>query len=94
MLLPVTPAPREPLVVLFVYVDNSNLWIEGMRVSAVRKGLAADAKDAMNRHISQPGLVLRLRQTVRGNLPGYGPDWAVELVRLPTARERLLVGAG
>jgi hypothetical protein len=24
---------------LFVYVDNSNVWIEGMRVSAVRKGV-------------------------------------------------------
>lgn len=33
----------------FVYVDNSNVWIEGMRVSAVRKGLAPDmwaAQDA------------------------------------------------
>jgi hypothetical protein len=37
------PAPRsqhkEPAVVLFVYVDNSTLWIERMRISAVRKGL-------------------------------------------------------
>jgi hypothetical protein len=31
---------------LFVYVDNSNVWIEGMRVSAVRKGLAESPKDA------------------------------------------------
>jgi uncharacterized LabA/DUF88 family protein len=37
---------------LFVYVDNSNVWIEGMRVSAVRKGMAADTKDAMNRKIT------------------------------------------
>lgn len=37
---------------LFVYVDNSNVWIEGMRVSAVKKGLAASAQDAMSRKIS------------------------------------------
>lgn len=39
-------------MVLFVYVDNSNIWIEGMRVSAVRKGLAASAADAMEKHIT------------------------------------------
>ena len=38
-------------MVLFVYVDNSNLWIEGMRISAVRKGLASDLKDAMLRRV-------------------------------------------
>lgn len=37
---------------LFVYVDNSNLWIEGMRLSAVKKGLAASPKDATDRHIT------------------------------------------
>lgn len=37
---------------LFVYVDNSNIWIEGMRVSAVKKGLATSAQDAMNRKIT------------------------------------------
>jgi uncharacterized LabA/DUF88 family protein len=36
---------------LYVYVDNSNLWIEGQRVSAVRKGLATSAHDAMKRGI-------------------------------------------
>lgn len=39
-------------MVLFVYVDNSNVWIEGMRVSAVRKGLAADINAAMNDHVT------------------------------------------
>lgn len=34
---------------LFVYVDNSNVWIEGMRVSAVKKGLATSPQDAMKR---------------------------------------------
>lgn len=37
---------------LYVYVDNSNLWIEGRRVSAVRKGMAANAVEAMNRKIT------------------------------------------
>lgn len=39
-------------MVLFVYVDNSNVWIEGMRVSAVRRGLAADIHAAMNDHVT------------------------------------------
>ncbi|MBD2017277.1 NYN domain-containing protein [Microcoleus sp. FACHB-53] len=30
----------------FVYVDNSNLWIEGKRISAVKKGLAPDIRIA------------------------------------------------
>lgn len=38
-------------MVLFVYVDNSNVWIEGRRVSAVRSGLAASAVDAMDRGV-------------------------------------------
>ena len=37
---------------LFVYVDNSNVWIEGMRMSAVRKGMATSLHDAMTRHIT------------------------------------------
>lgn len=37
---------------LYVYVDNSNLWIEGMRVSAVRKGLASSIQEAMDRKIT------------------------------------------
>lgn len=32
---------------LFVYVDNSNVWIEGQRVSAVATGLASDIVAAM-----------------------------------------------
>lgn len=37
---------------LFVYVDNSNVWIEGMRVSAVKKGMATSPQDAMNKKVS------------------------------------------
>ncbi len=36
---------------LFVYVDNSNVWIEGQRVSAVAKGMAPDIWTAMNASI-------------------------------------------
>src|SRR4051794_28651688 len=37
--------------VLFTYVDNSNVWIEGQRVSAVKRGLASSPWDAMKRGI-------------------------------------------
>ncbi len=33
---------------LFVYVDNSNVWIEGCRLSAVAKGMAPNLFAAMN----------------------------------------------
>lgn len=35
----------------FLYVDNSNVWIEGMRVSAVHKGLAVDIGDSIANNI-------------------------------------------
>jgi uncharacterized LabA/DUF88 family protein len=35
----------------FVYVDNSNAFIEGKRVSAVRKGIVQNIYEAMNRKI-------------------------------------------
>ena len=35
----------------YVYVDNSNVFIEGKRVSAVAKGLAMNVYDAMNNRI-------------------------------------------
>ncbi|HSW41282.1 MAG TPA: NYN domain-containing protein [Patescibacteria group bacterium] len=35
----------------FVYVDNSNVWIEGMHVSAVRRGFAPDIWTAQNEKI-------------------------------------------
>jgi uncharacterized LabA/DUF88 family protein len=34
-----------------IYVDNSNVWIEGMHVSAVEKRMAVDIVDAQNNHI-------------------------------------------
>lgn len=40
--------------VLFTYVDNSNVWIEGGRIQAVRRGLAKDPADAARREISSP----------------------------------------
>jgi len=50
-------APKDPGSgdeVLFVYVDNSNVWIEGQRLSAVKKGLARNAREAMERKVVAP----------------------------------------
>lgn len=33
---------------LFVYVDNSNIWIEGMRVSAVNEGLVSSVEESID----------------------------------------------
>jgi hypothetical protein len=40
--------------VLLGYVDNSNVWIEGQRIQAVKRGLARDPYDAMNRRVRAP----------------------------------------
>jgi NYN domain len=42
-------------VVLFVYVDNSNVWIEGQRASAVAKGMARNAWEAQEKGILDLG---------------------------------------
>src|ERR1700683_1009811 len=39
----------------YIYVDNSNLYIEGRRVSAVSRKLAANINDAMNNDILDHG---------------------------------------
>jgi hypothetical protein len=41
-------------MVLFVYVDNSNVWIEGRRASAIQKGLARTAYEAKTKDITDP----------------------------------------
>jgi hypothetical protein len=38
----------------FLYVDNSNVWIEGMHVSAVQNGLAPDIWSAQTSKIVDP----------------------------------------
>ncbi|HVB82544.1 MAG TPA: NYN domain-containing protein [Candidatus Binataceae bacterium] len=48
--------PADPNAVLgyemdWIYVDNSNVFIEGQRVSAVSKGMALDIYDAMNNRV-------------------------------------------
>jgi uncharacterized LabA/DUF88 family protein len=56
----------------FVYVDNSNVFIEGKRVSAVKKGYALDIYDAMNNRILDPEYRLdfgRLYSYTAGNTP-------------------------
>jgi len=40
---------------VFLYVDNSNVWIEGMRLSAVKNHTAVDISDAMNNNIVDRG---------------------------------------
>lgn len=35
----------------FVYVDNSNVWIEGMHLAAVKAGMASDLNDAQKNNI-------------------------------------------
>lgn len=35
----------------WIYVDNSNVFIEGKRVSAVKKGLALDVYEAIENRI-------------------------------------------
>jgi uncharacterized LabA/DUF88 family protein len=42
----------------YVYVDNSNLYIEGRRVSAVQQGLAGDIYEAMNEGILDHGYTI------------------------------------
>lgn len=38
----------------WIYVDNSNVFIEGQRVSAVQKGMALDIWDALENRILDP----------------------------------------
>jgi len=35
----------------FIYVDNSNLWIEGKHISAVKKGKASSIREALTKNI-------------------------------------------
>jgi len=58
----------------YVYVDNSNVWIEGKRVAAVEQDLAFDIWDAHQRDITVPnwkydfGKLLILAGGVRNGL--------------------------
>ena len=38
----------------YLYVDNSNVWIEGMHVAAVAQGIAPDIWTAQDRNITAP----------------------------------------
>jgi len=54
----------------YIYVDNSNLYIEGRRVSAVQQGLANDIYDAMNNGILDHGYTIsfgKLHEFLAGN---------------------------
>lgn len=39
----------------YLYVDNSNVWIEGMHVSAVKQGIAPDLRTAQEQNICDHG---------------------------------------
>lgn len=54
----------------YIYVDNSNLYIEGRRVSAVKSGLAGNIVEAMNSKILDQGYTIsfgRLHEFLTGN---------------------------
>ena len=56
----------------FVYVDNSNVFIEGKRVAAVQNGLASDIWDAIQNNILDNSYRLdfgKLHNFVAGNDP-------------------------
>lgn len=42
----------------YIYVDNSNLYIEGRRVSAVAQGLASNIREAMDFGILDHGYTI------------------------------------
>ncbi len=58
----------------WIYVDNSNVFIEGKRVSAVQKGLALDVYEAMDNRIVDNDWRLsfgKLYNFVAGNEKGH-----------------------
>jgi len=60
---------RMRVVADYIYIDNSNLYIEGKRVSAVKNGLAMNIYDAMNNRIIDQAYTIsfgRLHEFVAG----------------------------
>ena len=56
----------------FVYVDNSNVWIEGKRVAAVKKGVVFNIEDAIRYNVLDHSYRLdfgHLHEFVAGNDP-------------------------
>jgi hypothetical protein len=54
----------------YIYVDNSNLYIEGRRVSAVKSGLATNIFEAMDKGILDQGYTIsfgKLHEFLTGN---------------------------
>ena len=45
---------NDAVMRIFLYVDNSNTWIEGMRYAAVRHGLTPDLRTAQKDGITDP----------------------------------------
>jgi uncharacterized LabA/DUF88 family protein len=54
----------------YIYVDNSNLYIEGRRVSAVKQGLASNIREAMEDGVFDHGYTIsfgKLHEFLTGN---------------------------
>lgn len=54
----------------YIYVDNSNLYIEGRRASAVAQGLASNIREAMDQGILDQGYTIsfgKLHEFLTGN---------------------------
>jgi hypothetical protein len=71
---------------LYVYVDNSNLWIEGMRISAVRRGMATSLQDAMDRHITDHTWTYDFGKLYRADMSGGTNHWPLEPARIRPPR--------
>jgi uncharacterized LabA/DUF88 family protein len=61
---------QKNTLMLYMYVDNSNVFIEGKRVSAVKKGYAYDIYQAMQKGLFDPDYRIdfgKLHKFVSGN---------------------------
>ena len=79
----------------FLYVDNSNVFIEGKRVSAVKRGIALSIEDAIRSRVLDNDYRMdfgRLHDLIAGREPSQIKR-AVPL-RLPSSQERFSLGDG
>lgn len=52
-------------ILAYTYVDNSNVFIEGQRATAVVKGMAIGIQDAIDRRIVDFSFQIDLREIAR-----------------------------
>jgi len=74
----------------FIYIDNSNVFIEGQRVAAVRKGKALDMVDAQTRGVFHHDYRLDFGKLYRflasNGAPAVGARRCSGRARRPTTR--------